>query len=705
MKKYIYFLSAIVFLPFLWLGCSDEPVARPDETGSEVGLVITMHVPAAGYVTKAVDETLISSVNVLVFEDTGSGYVYTYLVPGYALMAVTESTYEFYARVTATDDPVKLYIIANFPVTDSDLVSGSTEAEIRQWLTGTFTAEGFDGGLPMFGEVDLPDGVGETPSPVTASMVRSVARVDVINDADNFTLTSVQLYRVNDLYQVIPDTLVNNQVTAASVPVAATQSVHTVQLPVTGEVSTQALYLPESVLPQVADRQGATVVVIGGIYGTGTDMTYYRMDFVPDGNEDLFGQVLRNHLYQFTIQEIRAPGWETPDEAAESESTQITAEVVVWNESTVYMVYDEVRYLGVSARTIWLSYSIGAQETVTVQTNLDAYDLYWADAAGNVDTTVAPISWGDSFTDSDSLFAVSISGDGTAIQITANTSNTSGSDVIRYLWIRGGRLEVLLTLIQGVPALVNASLTVYSSLEEIGSLGNQILEISFTSPRERVQAMVSIMQSSANFGPNGTVPIQRILIGGQSGYEISADVAESFNVLYLTHNGNVSQATTDVVLNWLSEDTKRVLIIQYDNQASNPRVLNALGITEFYQRGQSTPYTVYSGAPAIIMDGVFGAVDYSMLYRSYDDTHGEIDFDLAVSLGISPILLADNGRMIFGVDFDRRIVYSGDIDLYSSLSNSRSGEYLQAGGSATTNNASRLIANLWAWIATTALSE
>lgn len=675
--------------------------------GEGVTLGIKMHVPAAGFITKAVDETLISSVHILVFEYTGTEYQYAYLVPGYALTNVAPSEYEFYARISSTDEAVKLYLVANFPMDATSLLPGSSETEIKQALTGAFTAAGLDGGLPMSGEIDLPDGVSETPAPLTASMVRSVARVDVLNSEANFTLTSVQLYRVNNQYQVIPNTIVNNIVTTASVPSTATQTVNTVRIPVTAGISVQQLYLPESALPLPGNRQEATVVVIGGIYGTDPDAapTFYRVDFVPEGNEALFGQVLRNHLYQIDIQEIRAPGWTNPDEAAESESTQITAEIVVWNEETVYMVYDEVRYLGVSTRIIQLASSIGSQKTLTVQTNLETYDLYWVDANGNIDERVAPITWGDSFSDYDDLFDVSISGDGTTITVIANSSNSSGSNVYRYLQIRGGRLQVLITIDQGIPALLNASLTVYSSTTEIGTLGNQILGNNLVSPNDRTRAMVALMQRTENFSPTGVVPIQRILIGGQAGYQIDAALAESFNVLYLTYAGVPNAATTNVVLDWLAADTHRILMVQYDNTDTNANVMNALGFPTPSRYGSTStaPFTLYPDAPAVITEGVFGEVADDMQFRCYDTIHGEINLTDAIANGISPILIGGGGGVVLGVDFTRRIVYSGDIDMYSNLGGDLTNRLVITGE--IINDPGRLIANLWAWIATTALSE
>lgn len=106
------------------------------------------------------------------------------------------------------------------------------------------------------------------------------------------------------------------------------------------------------------------------------------------------------------------------------------------------------------------------------------------------------------------------------------------------------------------------------------------------------------------------------------------------------------------------------------------------------------------------MVGPFGTVSSSMTYRSYDDTYGYIEINAALAAGISPILLDRNGNMVLGIDFARRIVYSGDIDLYNFLgSGGRPGEYIQNANGVVVNDAEKMLANLWAWIASVALTE
>ncbi|MCD8261276.1 MAG: hypothetical protein LUD15_07125 [Bacteroides sp.] len=271
----------------------------PSTEEKEISVYMQVKVPGIGKRgLRAVDEEAINNIFVLVLEDTGDGYQYNYGVAGYGLSAgTTPYDYRFYARLTPTTNPLKFYLLANTGAATNILTQGMTEEQIRQSLTGTYPETEFDTTLPMFGELELTGGLTEdTELPVV--LVRSAARVDVRNTAPDFILTSVQLYRASNQYQIIPDSMTDDLVTVPSIPAGTTQSIDTDPVSVTGNLSQEQIYLPESPVTPEADRQtAATIVVVGGLYGTDTTPTYYQMDFVPDNDPALFGQVLRNHRY------------------------------------------------------------------------------------------------------------------------------------------------------------------------------------------------------------------------------------------------------------------------------------------------------------------------------------------------------------------------------------------------------------------------
>ena len=95
--------------------------------------------------------------------------------------------------------------------------------------------------------------------------------------------------------------------------------------------------------------------------------------------------------------------------------------------------------------------------------------------------------------------------------------------------------------------------------------------------------------------------------------------------------------------------------------------------------------------------------DFSL--RNYDAYHGEIQLNTEASKGITPILMGPAGGIVLGIDYSRRIVYWGDTDIGSSASSSTSTTDNRINNNSGTinNNASKLIANVFAWIVETVL--
>ena len=86
-------------------------------------------------------------------------------------------------------------------------------------------------------------------------------------------------------------------------------------------------------------------------------------------------------------------------------------------------------------------------------------------------------------------------------------------------------------------------------------------------------------------------------------------------------------------------------------------------------------------------------VDANFKFQNYDVTHGEIGPGSAE--GITPPLNGPGGGIVLGVDMSRRIIYIGYIDIFSA-NNSNSGINNSKG--TINSNASKLIANLFAWV-------
>lgn len=105
----------------------------------------------------------------------------------------------------------------------------------------------------------------------------------------------------------------------------------------------------------------------------------------------------------------------------------------------------------------------------------------------------------------------------------------------------------------------------------------------------------------------------------------------------------------------------------------------------------------------------YGAIPSDFSLRNYDTYHGEIGAGSAA--GIFPILMGpgtgiENG-IVLGVDFDRRIVYWGDVDLGNTGTGNlgNSDNRIPNTTGEITNNASKLIANVMAWAVGVVLDE
>jgi len=75
------------------------------------------------------------------------------------------------------------------------------------------------------------------------------------------------------------------------------------------------------------------------------------------------------------------------------------------------------------------------------------------------------------------------------------------------------------------------------------------------------------------------------------------------------------------------------------------------------------------------------------------------------SEGITPILMGPGGGIVLGIDYARRIVYWGDTDISSYLSGigATNENHINNTDGTINNDASKLIANVFAWISETVL--
>lgn len=390
-------------------------------------------------------ESAITEVQALVFIDNGDGYKYGYSAAATSLIATDNQATSFDITIYTVSNPVKIYILANSnnAISSNIPLAGETEEEVKQKIIQSLSSAGINGNFPMWCEYLLPSGISSSLNNniIQLKILRAIARVDVntVDAESSFTMTSVQAFRANSQFQIVPNAYSDPLfVTAPSVPSTSTATINTTPIAVTNNVSESQLYLPESVAPSVGDQtSSATCVVVGGRYNNSSDITYYRLDFEPDNSVYPLGQILRNHHYTFNIIKVSAPGWPTPEEAAENESTNIEVGIQDWEDEDVSIVLGGTDYFRLSTREITIAYNVGSSGYSFVATSVPDYTIQWSDAAGN---PLGPP--GDILNDG----VLYITRSRYIIRVNAIVDNPSEDTELKYVLIVAKRAHILLKI-------------------------------------------------------------------------------------------------------------------------------------------------------------------------------------------------------------------------------------------------------------------
>lgn len=713
MRKFISILAVILF----FISCNDEveiPAGNDAGDGIKVRMVITIPFSTGYSKTKAgigepIHESVISEVQVLVFEDRK----YRYRVPGISINSNTEQT-TFTALLKASPLPVELLILANTDeaVISNEPSSGDSKDVVKKKINRQF--DNLASNFPMYGEYEFPAGLSSTEKQEITGikMLRSIARVDVIaTEAMNFRLAEVKAYRANSSLQVIPDEAGSVKVTTPSVPDESTANVNSRMFSVAEEDGNEfsaQLYLPEATSPAESDRvSNATCVVVGGYYNGSDKMSYYRMDFDPDNKENSFGQILRNHKYIFNVKKVSAPGWDNPDDAANNRSAHIMVEVQQWDDNTIDMSFDGEHHFGVSSREIVLNNKAGSNAAIDVFTDLTDYTLQWADANG------LPIgSEGQSL--SDDYFTVEKNPDGSRLIVTALQDNMSGdAGPVRRFVITAHRWKILVTVRQKYSVAANTVINLLTFNAGLGNLGTNL--VASVSPDGRAGGIRGILDNRNNFGPDGNVICggYNLIRSNTNNNRLTDALFAAFDVVYVHYMGNAYFGNEDAkkVHDWLKARKNRVLIASYDATDVSKYLIDELlgGNSDIkYLTANNGEFAVapssvdnsYFTSTGPFTSGSYTPVSPGFSFRNYDAYHGEILLNTESAKGITPILVGKAGGIVLGVDYSRRIVYIGDTDLGNSLSGTggTSDNRINNTTGEINNDASKLIANLFAWI-------
>lgn len=296
------------------------------------------------------------------------------------------------------NDRYKLVILANLPdYTIFHGMAGKSYAEVQQAclsreLIGESNVPAFDAThpFPMFGIVQNGDPLVISEEGMTlgsVSLVRALARVDIgvgtkSADADTWTkgpvkfnLTQIQIWKAGKQYAYMPakdnfssasGTLTINNPS----PVGSTETKTYTGTDITNSTyCSEKIYLPEAALQwgDVYDdnHTNRLAIIVGGKYNDSTEETFYRIDFINDQTKEKMN-ILRNHVYQFSIKSVTDAGYPTPELAYSSRPKNLGFEVslVPWVEvsmgSPTSSLGYYLTYLGFNGEIVDWTYALGS---------------------------------------------------------------------------------------------------------------------------------------------------------------------------------------------------------------------------------------------------------------------------------------------------------------------------------------------------------
>ncbi|GBU07268.1 hypothetical protein AwDysgo_05990 [Bacteroidales bacterium] len=392
--------------------------------------------------TQIVDENLIEEVQAIIFED--GAYAYTLVAKN--IQSIGENT-SFTLKLRSSSKKIDLHIIANFSdaLSNLELNVGDSETAIKARLIQVFSIGNNPDLLGMWASYSMPQGLSANAVNDIQGIkfLRFAARVDInLENIFNFQFESVQVFRMSNSSQIIPNNASEvPAVSEPSVPIGASK-INGFSLELFSE-KTISLYIPESVAPAEAEQTtDAVCIIIGGRYQGSFATTFYRIDFNPGIQGHPFGQVLRNHKYIFNVSKISESGKASPEEAANSPSSAIEAQQIVWEDYILMMNFDNENYFGTSSRVVLLAAEAGSTQDILVDTDVANYTIQWANNYG--EPTGPPAT-----NINDGTFKAEISPDQTSIDISALSLNPAGENYRRvYVLAVANKLHILISISQ-----------------------------------------------------------------------------------------------------------------------------------------------------------------------------------------------------------------------------------------------------------------
>ncbi len=260
----------------------------------------------------------INNLHMLVFDQNGSFLSRTQATPG-----SNPETYTIQLTHTDPELPQEkrkriIHFICNYDWSDfSDVKNqGKHESELVAPLSTT------KGNVAYWQRTELENGISESDFPNEITLLRNVSKISVINNSDqsieNQALTDISfgIYNYADYGTVAPfnkTSFTFDETSVVESPFASLQTIDENNFMKAGLVNKPG----ESFI--CYERKNSTAstplhVIIKGKYDTDLTYTYYKIDIIPEGQEELY-DIQRNCHYILNITEVSGEGAETLQEA------------------------------------------------------------------------------------------------------------------------------------------------------------------------------------------------------------------------------------------------------------------------------------------------------------------------------------------------------------------------------------------------------
>lgn len=363
-SKLIRLKMIIPVLLLLFSSCrQEEPYSVPSTDSTPV----TLSVSISNNLTSASGDAASAIKNLCILQfyaDNGGGFG-TLRHAGMCTNDGTGTKYQTRLLRSNYGEAYKLVVVANLPrhgfVYYQNLI-GKSYTEIQQALLSEIsgTRLDFTAGtpFPMFGIPGDGTGqiIGETLNLSTVSLVRAVARVDIGIGKKNvdantwnkngvkFNMTGVQIWKAGKQYAYMPEIdafTSSGGVLTITKPSPSPDGGVTESISYTGSDITDATYCSEKIYVPEAFLEWGSVydskhtqrvaIIVKGRYGNSQNETYYRVDFTNDQTGEKM-DILRNHVYQFTIKRVADDGYDTAEEAyvGKPHGLSFTTSIELW---------------------------------------------------------------------------------------------------------------------------------------------------------------------------------------------------------------------------------------------------------------------------------------------------------------------------------------------------------------------------------------